>query len=160
MKKYILVGIIGFIIGIVVTGVAMYNMAPGMMLLEDESKFGFEETVTQLEASIEANDWKLPAVHDLQKSMKKFGIEVNPVKVFELCHPDHAGKVLKEGDERIVSSLMPCRVAIYEKPDGKTYISRMNSRLMAKPMGGIISEVMTDAASENENILDAIIKTK
>ena len=71
---------------------------------------------------------------------------------------DHAEKILKEGDERIVSSLMPCRVAIYEKPDGKVYISRMNSGLMAKTMGGIIAEVMSTASKENEEILNAIIK--
>ena len=158
MKKYILAGIIGFVVGIIVTGVVMYNVAPGMMLLEDESQFGFDETALKLEESVKAHDWKIPHVHDLQKSMKKFGTEVGPVKVFELCHPKHAGKILGKGDERIVSSLMPCRVAIYEKPDGKTYISRMNSKLMAKPMGGIISEVMSEAASQNEEILEVIIK--
>jgi uncharacterized protein (DUF302 family) len=158
MKKYILAGIIGFIVGIIVTGVVMYNIAPGMMLLEDESQFGFDETALKLEESVEVHNWKIPHVHDLQKSMKKFGIEVGPVKVFELCHPEHAGKILEKGNERIVSSLMPCRVAIYEKPDGKTYISRMNSNLMAQPMGGIIAEVMSDAATDNEKILEVIIK--
>ncbi len=89
--------------------------------------------------------------------MAKFGKTVKPVKVFELCHPDHAEKILKKGDERIVTSLMPCRVSIYEKNNGKVYVSRMNSGLMAKPMGGIIDEVMSAASKENEEILKAII---
>ncbi len=52
---------------------------------------------------------------------------------------------------------MPCRVAIYEKADGKVYISRMNSGLMASTMGGIIHEVMDEAASQNEEILEAVL---
>ena len=159
MKKVILTGIISFIVGILVTTLVMYFAMPGVMLLEDESKFAsFEETVTEFEASIEEHEWKLVATHDLQKSMKKFGMDVKSVKVFELCHPDHAGRVLEADDERIVSSLMPCRVAIYEKDDGKIYISRMNSGLMAKPMKGVIPEVMALASEQNEEILEAILK--
>ena len=158
MNKSILGGIIGFVVGILLTFLVMFQMAPGMMILEDESKFGFEETVTKFEESVKAHDWKMPAVHDLQKTMKKFGHDVKSVKVFELCHPDHANKILQADDERIVSSMMPCRVAIYEKKDGKTYVSRMNSSLMAKTMSKLIDEVMADASHENEVILEAVIK--
>jgi len=90
--------------------------------------------------------------------MVKYGIDVRSVKVFDLCKPEHSGRILKSDDERIVSSLMPCRVAIYEKNDGKVYFSRLNSGLMAMPMEGIIPEVMADAAFENEKILESILK--
>lgn len=159
MKKSLLTGILGFVLGLIVAGVVVYKAAPGMMILEDESKFdSFEKTVEVFEKSVKDHNWKLPAVHDLQKTMAKYGMDVKAVKVFELCHPDHAGKILAKSDERVVSSLMPCRVAIYEKDDGKVYISRMNSGLMASTMTGIIPEVMDDAATENEEILAAVIK--
>ena len=158
MKKSLLTGILGFVLGIIVTAVVVYKVAPGMMILEDESKFAtFEETVETFEQSVKDHDWKISTIHDLQKSMAKFGTDVMAVKVFELCHPDHAGRILSKSDERIVSSLMPCRVAIYEKADGKVYISRMNSGLMASTMGGIIPEVMDEAASQNEEILEAVL---
>ena len=158
MKKSLLTGILGFVLGIIVTAVVVYKAAPGMMILEDESKFAtFEETVETFEQSVKDHDWKISTIHDLQKSMAKFGTDVMAVKVFELCHPEHAGRILAKSDERIVSSLMPCRVAIYEKADGKVYISRMNSGLMASTMGGIIPEVMDDAASQNEEILEAVL---
>jgi len=99
----------------------------------------------------------MPAVHDLQASMSKFDYDVKQVKVFELCHPDYASKILLESDERIVSSLMPCRVAIYEKDDGKVYISRMNTSLMAGMMGGLIKDVMADASNDTEVILESIL---
>ncbi|QEN08956.1 DUF302 domain-containing protein [Oceanispirochaeta crateris] len=48
-----------------------------------------------------ALDWKIPAVHDLQTTMAKFDKDVKKVKIFELCHPDHAGEILAENDESI-----------------------------------------------------------
>lgn len=161
MKKNLLTGIIAFVLGVLLTIFAMYQAAPGLMLLEDEGKFAtFDETVAKLEESVKAHNWKLVTTHDLKKTLEKFGKDVKEVKVFELCHPDHAYKILKENDERIVSALMPCRVAIYEKNDGKVYISRMNSGLMASTMDGVIPEVMKEASVENELILEAILKKK
>jgi uncharacterized protein (DUF302 family) len=147
----------GFIAGGLLTIMVVSAMAPSMMILEDQSKFGFEETIEALDVSIEKHNWKVPKVHDLQKTMKKYNFDVRPVKVYELCHPDHAAQILSESEERIVSSMMPCRVAVYEKADGKVYISRMNSGMMAGMMGGLIAEVMDTAASENEEILESIL---
>ncbi|MEN8229354.1 MAG: DUF302 domain-containing protein [Bacteroidota bacterium] len=159
MKKNLLTGILGFVLGLVLAFFILYKAAPGMMLLEDESKYAtFEETVTKFEQSVKDHNWKIPTIHDLQNTMAKFGKDVKAVKVFELCHPDHAGKILEKSDERVVSSLMPCRVAIYEKEDGKVYISRMNSGLMASTMNGVIPEVMKEASKQNEEILEAILK--
>ncbi len=157
MKKNILIGVIAFILGIVIASSAIVLVAPGAMLLEDESKYGFDETVEILTASVESHGWKLPAVHDLQKTMVKYGYDVKKVQVFELCHPEHAARILEADEERIVSSLMPCRIAIYEREDGKVYISRLNSSLMSSLMGGLIKEVMTTAAEQNEEILEAIL---
>ncbi|MCK5521288.1 MAG: DUF302 domain-containing protein [Candidatus Marinimicrobia bacterium] len=125
-----------------------------MMLIESQSPYGFDETVERFKISVADADWKIPATHDLQKTMAKFGHEVNPVTVFELCHPDHANEILKLNEERIVSTMMPCRLAIYEKEDGKTYYSRMNSGLVAKVFGGEIARVMAIAYEQNEDIVD------
>ncbi|MCK5812364.1 MAG: DUF302 domain-containing protein [Clostridiales bacterium] len=157
MKKNILIGVIAFVLGIVIASTAIIVVAPGAMLLEDESKYEFDETVEVLTASIESHGWKLPAVHDLQKTMIKFGYDVKKVQIFELCHPEHAARILEADEERIVSSLMPCRIAIYEREDGKVYISRLNSSLMSSLMGGLIKDVMTTAAEQNEEILEAIL---
>jgi len=129
-----------------------------VMFLENESKYNFDETVEKLKAEIEKKTWKVITVHDLQETMKKNGAEVLPVKVFALCHPKHSGKILAKDDERIVSSLMPCRVSVYEKSDGKTYISRMNTGVLAKSFGGIVEEVMQDSTQEVEEILSPLIK--
>ncbi len=158
MKKSVLTGVVAFIAGIIITVGLGFTMAPSMMLVEDESKYGFEESVDRFGAAVEEAGWKLPAVHDLQATMQKHGKDVKAVKVFELCHPDHAGKILEKDDERVVTSMMPCRVAIYEKSDGRVYVSRMNSSLMASTMGKLINDVMSEAAAENEKMLATILK--
>ena len=159
MKKYLIGGAVGFISGILILILVLSSMAQSIMMKEDVSKYdNFDQTVEVFLQSVKDHNWKVPATHDLQKSMLKFGkSDIKAVKVFELCHPDHAHRILKEDGERIVSSLMPCRVAIYEKNDGKVYVSRMNSGLMASFMEGIIPEVMDEAAVQNEEILEAIL---
>ncbi|MEA3450641.1 MAG: DUF302 domain-containing protein [Bacteroidota bacterium] len=157
MKNTIFAGLGGLVLGVILTMLVLILMAPKMMIIEDESSYNFEDSKVKFEQSVKDHNWKIPTVHDLQKTMNKFGHDVKPVVVYELCHPDHANKILQENDERIVSSMMPCRVAIYEKADGKVYVSRMNSALMSKFLGKIVKEVMADASSENEEILEVLI---
>lgn len=127
------------------------------LFLENESKYNFVETVEKLTSEIEKKTWKVSAVHDLKETMKKSGTEVLPVKVFALCHPKHSSKILLKDDERIVSSLMPCRVSVYEKSNGKTYIARMNTGVLAKSIGGVVEEVMIASSKDVEEILSSLI---
>ncbi len=147
--------LIGIILGIILSFAIVYFETPSLVIKEDVSKYNFEETMTRLEEAALAKGWKVSAVHDLQATMAKFNMEVEPVTIVELCNPEHAGKVLSNADARVVSSMMPCRVAIYEK-DGKVILSRMNSALMAKPFGGIVAEVMSQAAADNEMMINTV----
>lgn len=128
--------------------------------IESQSKFNFDETVQKFTAIAEQKTWKVAATHDLQQTMKTHGKEVLAVKVFAICHPKHSSKILEKDDERIISSMMPCRVSIYKKSDGKTYISRMNSVMMAQFFEGLINEVMTESALEVEEMISQLINWK
>jgi uncharacterized protein (DUF302 family) len=127
------------------------------MFFESQSKYDFDKTIEQLKAAVEKKTWKLTAIHDLQQTMKTYGKDVLPVKVFAVCHPKHSSKILERDDERIVSCMMPCRISVYEKSDGKTYISRLNPAPIAKLYGGLVEQVMTDSANEIEEIISDII---
>jgi uncharacterized protein (DUF302 family) len=52
---------------------------------------------------------------------------------------------------------MPCRISVYEKSDGKVYISRLNGALLAHSFGGIIEEVMSQANNEMEEMINSLI---
>ena len=92
-----------------------------------------------------------------QTVQKKFDKEVRSVKVFDICHPDLSYKILSQSEERIVSNLMPCRIAVYEKEDGTVWISRMNSGFLAKPMSPIIRSTMSDAARDVEEVIAKVL---
>jgi uncharacterized protein (DUF302 family) len=128
-------------------------MKPEDMFLESESPFDFEETLQRITKAVEVKGWKMPALHNLQQTLRNFGKEVLPVSVFEICHPKHSGRILEKDNERSVSSLMPCRISVFMRSDGKTYISRLNSGVMAAGFGGLIAEVMADATKDVEDII-------
>ena len=43
-------------------------MKENQIVIEHQSRFGFEKTVEMLVADAEKREWKVPAVHDLQQS--------------------------------------------------------------------------------------------
>lgn len=126
------------------------------MFIEKVSKTDFENTVKNLEANVENKTWRILNIYDLQKVMKNNGKDVLPVKVYSICHPKHSGKILDKDAERIVASMMPCRVSVYEKSDGKTYISLMNTAMLATQIGGIIEEVMKESTKEVLEIIESL----
>ncbi|MDR9436151.1 MAG: DUF302 domain-containing protein [Thiohalophilus sp.] len=153
MTKKIYAFLIGAIVGAAILAIAAYQLLPGMMIMEDKSQYGFEQTIEEIERSAKENNWKTPAVHHLHKAVAGAGYNVLPAAVIELCQPKHAGKILANPDNRVVTSLMPCRVAVYEMPNGDVIISRMNSGLVASVFGGQIAKVMKTASRETEALL-------
>jgi uncharacterized protein (DUF302 family) len=149
--------VIGLVTGILVAFIIIYLMLPTLMFRETKVAGDFDTTVANVEKAVTDNGWKIPYVHDLQATLKKFDKDVRSVKVFELCQPDFSYEILSKDEERIVSNLMPCRLAVYEKKDGSVYISRMNSGVVAKPMSKVIRKTMTKAAREVEEIIAHVV---
>ncbi|MDD3876693.1 MAG: DUF302 domain-containing protein [Bacteroidales bacterium] len=155
----IIIGIAGILTGIIFTVIVIYTSLSSLVLKEDISKFNFEQTEEELQKAISEMGWKIPKIHDLQETMEKFGKPaVRKVKVYEICHPDHAHEILSRDNERIVSSMLPCRISIYEKSDGKVYISRMNTSLMGRVMKGVVPKVMQSATVDSEKIISSLLR--
>lgn len=147
---------------LVTTGYALkaqpQTMKQPVVMLEDESRYGFDETIDKLTAAIVGSGWKVTSTLDLQETMAKNGKKVLPVKVIELCNPEHAYNILKSDQYREVSPMLPCRISVYEKQDGKAYLSRMNAPAFAAMIGGPAGETMTAAYNDTEEVLKAFIK--
>lgn len=126
------------------------------IVVEHQSRYDFEKTVEMLVANAEKREWKVPAVHDLQQSLAKSGKAVRPVKVIEICKPQYSGQMLELNHERIISVMMPCRISVYEKEDGLTYISLINSGEMASGLAANIARVMKEASDETFEIAKTV----
>jgi len=126
------------------------------MVIELASRFDFEKTIDKVVSEAERREWKVPAVHDLQQSLAKSGKTVKPVKVIEICKPVYSGQMLELNHERIMSVMMPCRISVYEKDDGKTYIALLNGGELASGQPGKIAQVMNEAANETFEIVKVV----
>ncbi len=155
--KMILTGAAGFVAGILLTGIIGISAAPSMMMNENESNYSFDETVEMIQAEAIEAGWKVPAVHNIRNSVSSGGYDVAPVTVIELCKVDLAGQILSEDESRIVSSMMPCIVAVYEDEEGNVIVSRMNTGLVSRLFGGNVETIMADATSETEEIVGSVI---
>jgi uncharacterized protein (DUF302 family) len=126
------------------------------LVLENESLFGFNETVELLINAATGREWGNLANHDLQQVLAKKGKSVRQVKVIEICKPLYSIAILEKSDERVASVMMPCRISVYEKADGKIYVSTINIGSMASLMPESIQATMTAAADEMDEIVKVV----
>ncbi|MFH0757208.1 MAG: DUF302 domain-containing protein [Bacteroidota bacterium] len=145
--------ITGFLTAMVIGALIFFLAGPKLLFKQSKSHLSFDDTVTRIEEQATGMGWKIPAVQDLQATLKKFDKDVRSVKVFEICHPDHSYKILSRSEERVVSSMMPCRIAVYLKDDESVWISRMNTGVVARPMSKVVRQTMSAAAKDVEKII-------
>ena len=154
--KVFLGGLTGLALGSITTLIVLYLIAPSVLFIERESRLGYSETIAAIHESSEEEGWIIPKQYKLDVSLSKAGYEVLPVSVIELCKPEHANKILAEDEYRLVSSMMPCRVAVYQKADGSTIISRMNTGLISQVFDKTVRDVMAQATQETDKILSTV----
>ena len=152
--------IFGFVVGALATGFAIWKLMPGMMLVTHESRLPFDETVETFIQHAQEMGWQVPKVYELQNSLAKAGHQIPPLKVVSLCQPHYAFKVLEKDENKRISAIMPCRIGIYEKSNGKTYISEMNIALMSKMFGPAVASAMASVSAEEEAMLKGIVAHK
>ncbi|VGO14492.1 hypothetical protein PDESU_03054 [Pontiella desulfatans] len=144
MKQFVYGAVFGIAVGLVAAALTM----PKLMLKEAASPLGYEETIEHIQKKVTDGGWKVSALMRLDKSLAKEGKDVLPVASFKICQPDHAEQILRDDDARFLSVMMPCSIGVYEKADGKTYISTMNSGLMGRLFGGTAQQVMGGAVAD------------
>lgn len=145
----------GFFLGVLFTAFMAYNMAPSLMFQERVSPFGVEETVARIQQNIQANPngWTLSGLRNPAKAVQHDGGNTLPVLMVEACSTRYSGPILKNDSVRFLSILMPCKISVYKKNDGKTYIGNMNAGLMGKMFGPMVGEIMGHVAADQAQFL-------
>jgi len=126
------------------------------MLLEYPSPLGFEETLVKLETNAKALGWKVPKKWkvDFQKNLKRVtGKDIGKNRVLKMCAPDAAVPLLMQDKYKMLTALMPCTIAVYEKSDGKTYIALMNLKVMGQMYGPDVAKMADELAPQMEQML-------
>lgn len=146
----------GFVAGMAFVGVLAWNLMGGLMFREIQSPFGVEETVARIQQNIQntGNGWALSGLRNPGKAVENDGGSVLPVMMVEACSTKYSGPILKDDNIRFLSILMPCKVSVYKKNDGKTYIGMMNAGLMGKMFGPMVGEIMGKVAADQAKFVE------
>ncbi len=137
--------IVALVIGVAGTLFIIKSQAKNLLVTEIESPLGFQETIDHLKAKAKSLGWKVPSKWEanFQNNFQKLvGIDVGPVVAIKMCQVDVAANLLKNDDNKYLTTMMPCTFAIYEKSNGKTYISMMNLEMVGNLIGGDVAVAM------------------
>jgi uncharacterized protein (DUF302 family) len=140
----------GFVAGLAFAGLVVYNYTSSMMFREIPSPFGVEETVARIQQNIQnaGNGWALSGLRNAAKAVEADGGNTLPVLMIEACSTKYSGPILKDDSVRFLSNLMPCKISVYKKNDGKTYIGMMNAGLMGRMFGPMVGGIMSHVAED------------
>jgi uncharacterized protein (DUF302 family) len=98
-----------------------------MYYIVDSNK-SFEQAVTSLDVAVKNNKFGVLHVHDIAATLRGKGFEFpEECKVFEVCNPGQAAKVMTV-DLRLNMAL-PCRISVYTEK-GKTKIGMIEPAKM------------------------------
>ena len=132
-------------------------MNTNQLIVEQVSPFDVATTVEKLIEAATQKEWQNPAVHNLQQSLAKSGKDVRPVQVVEICKPEYSGFMLEKNHERISSILMPCRISVYQKEDGKAYVTLLNMAAMTTGLPKETVDAIHAASDESFEIVQMVI---
>jgi len=148
--------LISFIAGAVVIAVIGVNALPDMMIKEVPSPYSFEETLEKIEANAKAEGWKVPKtwkVNFQRNLLKVVKVDIGPNKLLKMCEPQAAADILIHDELKRLSVMMPCTIGVYEKSDGKTYITIMNMKILGLLFGDVVKEITTELAPQMDRMV-------
>lgn len=119
-----------------------------------ESGKAFEQAASDLEAAVKRNEFGVLHIHDLGNTLRSKGINfTGQCKVFEICNPVQASKVLST-DMRLNMAL-PCRVSVYIE-QGKTKIGMIRPvpMLSALSRDATLVEVAQQVEAKIKQMMD------
>jgi uncharacterized protein (DUF302 family) len=129
---------------------------PMQLMIEIPSPLGFDETLERIENNAKAEGWKVPKkwkVNFQKNLMKVTGRDIGKNQVLKMCEPEVAADLMVHDELKHLSAMMPCTIAVYEKSDGKTYVSMMNMRLLSDMYGEIVAKAIETIGPQMEAML-------
>jgi uncharacterized protein (DUF302 family) len=140
----------GVLAGIGLIAALAWYFASSLMFREQASPYGVEETVARIQQNIQnaGNGWALAGLRNPGKAIEQDGGNTLPVLMVEACSTRYSGPILKKDEIRFLSILMPCKISVYKKDDGKVYIGLMNAELIGSLFGAEVRQLMHQVAAD------------
>ena len=127
------------------------------MMSEKRSRLGFGETVAALQDAAKKRGWEVGQSIDMQAAMLKAGHkEAKPFKMLAMCKKDLAESLLKAQAANKAMPFAPCRMSVFEGSDGKVYIVKPNTELMAQTAPPAFEPLLKKIVEEEKALLAGI----
>ena len=107
------------------------------------------DVTAALENAAKAHHFGVMHVHNLKETMAKKGVEFErECRIFEVCQPQQAKKVLDENMS--VSTALPCRISLYEE-DGQRVLATLKPTALLEMFN--VPQLRTVAQEVEETIV-------
>jgi uncharacterized protein (DUF302 family) len=127
------------------------------MMSEKRSRLGFNETVAALQDAAKKRGWEVGQAMDMQAAMLKAGHkEARPFKMLAMCRKDLAESLLKAQAANKAMPFAPCRISVFEGTDGKVYIAKPNTELVAQSAAPAFAPILKKMVEEEKALLAGI----
>jgi len=121
-----------------------------MYYIADTSK-SFEQAATDLEAAVTRNGFSVLHIHDLGAKLRSKGLDFKEeCKIFEVCNPQQAVKVL--GADMRLNMALPCRISVYTE-QGRTRLGLIRPAQMLAALSSDPALAAVAAEVEAKTIL-------
>lgn len=120
-----------------------------------ETKKSFNQASTDLESAVLHHGFGVLHIHDLGSTLRSKGIAFNEeCKIFEVCNPGQAAKVLAT-DMRLNMAL-PCRISVFtEKGTTKIGLIKPEQMLTALSEDAALTQVAKEVEDATIQMVDA-----
>ncbi len=119
-----------------------------------QSLKSFEQVVGDLEAAVKRHGFGVLHVHDLGATLHSKGIAFEEeCKIFEICNPKQASKVLA-ADMRL-NMVLPCRISVFTEK-GKTMIGQLNPKQMIAVLSKdpLLAQIAEEVETQTIQMID------
>jgi uncharacterized protein (DUF302 family) len=111
------------------------------------------QAAEDLAKAVSAGGFGVLHVYDLKQTLASKGVELgNECRIFEVCNPRQASKVLTS--DMSLSVALPCRIAVYQSA-GRTQIATLRPTKLLAELSD--DPRLTDTAAEVEAAIETMI---
>ena len=124
-----------------------------MQFIVDSNK-SVAQAAADLAKAVAAHGFGVLHVYDLKQTLASKGVELpNECRIFDVCNPRQASKVLQ--NDMNLSVALPCRIAVYEA-DGRTRVATLRPTELLATLSD--DPRLTDTAVDVETAIEAMIE--
>lgn len=129
------------------------------MMSEHKSRLGYKETISALQDAAKKRGWEVGPATNMQEAMQKAGQkDARPFTMLAMCRKDLAESLLKAQMANKAMPFAPCRISVFEGTDGKVYIAKPNTELMARMATPTFAPLLKQFVTEEQLVLSNIIE--